>query len=95
MSINKTYAVLGLGRYGTAVAEELVNNGAEVLAIDINQTNVNNAAVHIPVCKCADVTDVEVIEKLGISNVDVVIVAMANNLEGSVLAVTLLKEIRA
>ena len=33
MSINKTYAVLGLGRYGKAVAEELVNNGAEVLAV--------------------------------------------------------------
>ena len=32
MSINKTYAVLGLGRYGKAVAEELVKNGAEVLA---------------------------------------------------------------
>lgn len=92
MSINKTYAVLGLGRYGTAVAEELVNNGAEVLAVDANQTNVNNAAAHIPVCKCADVTDVEVIEKLGISSVDVVIVAMANNLEASVLATSLCKE---
>ena len=43
MSINKTYAVLGLGRYGKAVAEELVNNGAEVLAVDIDQNNVNNA----------------------------------------------------
>ena len=31
MSINKTYAVFGLGRYGRAVAEELVNNGAALL----------------------------------------------------------------
>ena len=38
MSINKTYAVLGLGRYGKAVAEELVNNGAEVLAVDLTKT---------------------------------------------------------
>ena len=53
MSINKTYAVLGLGRYGKAVAEELVNNGAEVLAVDIDQDNVNNAIETIPVCKCA------------------------------------------
>ena len=92
MSINKTYAVLGLGRYGTAVAEELVNNGAEVLAVDIDQNNVNNACVNIPICKCADVTDAEVIEKLGISNIDVAIVAMANNLESSVLATSLCKE---
>ena len=92
MSINKTYAVLGLGRYGKAVAEELVNNGAEVLAIDIDQHNVNKAIETIPVCKCADITEPEVIKRLGIPNIDVVIVAMANNLEASVMAVTLCKE---
>ncbi len=92
MSINKTYAVFGLGRYGQAVAEELVNHGAEVLAVDINQSNVNNAIETIPVCKCADVTEPENIKRLGISNMDVVIVAMASNLESSVMAVTLCKE---
>lgn len=92
MSINKTYAVLGLGRYGKAVAEELVNNGAEVLAVDIDQNNVNNAIETIPVCKCADITEPETIKRLGISNVDVVIIAMASNLEASVMAVTLCKE---
>lgn len=92
MSINKTYAVLGLGRYGRAVAEELVNNGAEVLAVDINQNNVNNAIETVPVCKCADITEPEVIKRLGIANIDVVIVAMASNLEASVMAITLCKE---
>ena len=92
MSIHKTYAVLGLGRYGRAVAEELVANGAEVLAVDIDQNNVNNAIETIPVCKCADITEPEAIKRLGISNIDVVIVAMASNLEASVMAVTLCKE---
>lgn len=92
MSINKTYAVFGLGRYGLAVAEELVNSGAEVIAVDIDQDNVNNAIEKIPVCKCADITEPEVINRLGITNIDVVIVAMASNLEASVLAVTLCKE---
>lgn len=92
MKINKTYAVFGLGRYGLAVAEELVNNGAEVIAVDIDQDNVNNAIEKIPVCKCADITEPEVINRLGIANIDVVIVAMASNLEASVLAVTLCKE---
>lgn len=93
MSINKTYAVFGLGRYGKAVAEELVNGGAEVLAVDIDQSNVDNAIETIPVCKCADITEPEVIKRLGISNIDVVIVAMASNLEASVMAVTLCKEV--
>lgn len=92
MSINKTYAVLGLGRYGKAVAEELVNNGAEVLAVDIDLNNVNNAIETIPICKCADITEPETIKRLGIPNIDIVIIAMANNLEASVMAVTLCKE---
>ena len=93
MSINRTYAVFGLGRYGRAVAEELVKSGAEVIAIDENEEYVNDASASIPICKCADITDPEVIERLGIANVDIVIVAMASNLEASVMAVTLCKEV--
>ena len=88
----QTYAVFGLGRYGIAVAAELVANGREVIAVDTNERTVNDAAAILPVCKCADITDAEVFAQLGISNVDVVIVAMASNLEASVMAVTLCKE---
>ncbi len=92
MSINKSYAVFGLGRYGRAVASELVRNGAEVLAVDSRESVVNNAIEDIPICKCADVTDASVIKQLGISNFDVVIIAMASCLEASVMATTLCKE---
>ena len=91
MKINKTYAVFGLGRYGAAVARELVENGMEVIAVDTDQKIVNDAAAYLPVCKCADVTDAEVIERLGIGNIDTVIVCMAGNLEASVMAITLSK----
>ena len=92
MKAKKTYAVFGLGRYGTAVARELVENGMEVIAVDAEQKIVNDAAAYLPVCKCADVTDSEVISRLGISNIDTVVVCMASNLEASVMAVTLCKE---
>ena len=88
----KTYAVFGLGRYGRAVAKELVSNGAEVLAVDIDEEKVNEAITEIPFCKCADVTDPEVLKQLGISNIDVVIISMATNLEASVMATMLCKE---
>lgn len=88
----KTYAILGLGRYGTAVAKELVKNGADVIAVDKNEQIVQDSSVYLPICKCADITDPEVISELGISNADVVIVAMASSLEGSILAITLCKE---
>lgn len=92
MQKKKTYAVFGLGRYGTAVARELVENGMEVIAIDAEQKIVNDAAAYLPVCKCADVTDAEVFSQLGIGSIDTVIICMANNLEASVMAITLCKE---
>ena len=91
--MKKTYAVFGLGRYGIAVARELVSNGMEVIAVDSDERIINAAADELPICKCADITDPDVIRQLGISNADVVIIAMANNLEASVMAVTLCKEI--
>ena len=90
--INKSYAVLGLGRYGSAVARELSNSGIDVLAVDIDEATVNAAASELPICKCADITDPEVIEKLGIGDIDVVVVSMASNIEASVMAITLCKE---
>ena len=93
MSMKKTYAVFGLGRYGVAVAKELVLSGAEVIAVDMDEKIVNEAADQLPICKCADITDPEVMRQLGIANVDVVIIAMASNLEASVMAITLCKEL--
>ncbi len=92
MSINKTYAVFGLGRFGRAVATELVKNGAEVIAVDSDIDIVNELASELPVCKCADITDPEVIRQLDIANTDIVIICMANNLEATVMAITLCKE---
>ena len=93
MNRDQSYAVFGLGRYGRAVARELVENGIEVIAVDMDEDIVNAAISDIPFCKCADVTDPEVIKQLGIANVDVVIIAMATNLEASVMATMLCKEI--
>ena len=50
MSIQKSYAVIGLGRYGLAVAKELFASGAEVLAVDMNETIVNSVANDLALC---------------------------------------------
>ena len=93
MRKKRTYAVFGLGRYGQAVANQLVEGGMEVLAVDKDQGIVNDLAAVLPVCKCADVTDPEVIARLGVADIDTVIVCMASSLEASVMAVTLCKEV--
>lgn len=93
MSLNKTYAVFGLGRYGYSVAKELVNCGVDVISVDSNEQIVNTLANELPFCKCADTTDIEVLKRLGITTVDTVIVAMAGNIEASVMTVMLCKEL--
>ena len=90
--MKKTYAIFGLGRYGMAVAKELTASGAQVIAVDCDPLLIEEAAAFIPICKCADVTDEESLNQLGIANFDVVIVSIADNLEASVMAVTLSKE---
>ena len=92
MKHKQSFAVFGLGRYGTALAKELVDSGAEVLAVDCDKDIVNSVVQDIPLSKCADVTDPEVIKQLGIANVDVVVISMATNLEASVMATMLCKE---
>ncbi len=93
MSIHQNYAVFGLGRYGRAVAQELAKSGVQVLAVDSDMDIVNSVAMGLPLCKCADVTDVEALRTLGIEQMDVVIVAMASNLEASVMTIALCKEL--
>lgn len=92
MKINNTYAVLGLGRYGYAVAKELVETGAEVLVVDSREDVINDVVDEFPLCKCADITDEDAMTQIGISNIDVVIIAVASNLETSVMATTLCKD---
>ena len=92
MSINKSYAVFGLGRYGSSVAKELVDSGVDVIAIDNDHKKVEDLVGDIPICKCADVTDPNVIKQLGISNVDTVVIALAGELEASIMATMLCKE---
>ncbi len=92
MSIHRNYAVFGLGRYGRSVAKELVRSGADVLAVDCNESVVNSLIGEIPLCKCADATDPEVLKALDIGGMDVVVIAMAENLEAAVMVTMLCKE---
>ena len=78
---------------GMTAGFSLSAGGAEVIAVDINEDIVNDAISDIPYCKCADITNPEVIRRLGIANVDVAVIAMASSLESSIMATMFCKEI--
>ena len=88
----KGYAVLGLGNFGMSVISNLVELDAEVLAVDVNEARVHDAASIATTAVTADVTDRVALETLGLNNFDAVIIGMAENLEASVMATILAKE---
>lgn len=86
-------AVLGLGQFGIAIVEELVNNGMDVIAIDENDEAVRKVAPYLPTAFIADCTNEDALKELGVDGVDVAIVAFGSNQEASVMTTILLKEL--
>ena len=91
--MNKSIAVIGLGRYGKSIATELYKNGADVLAIDGNPEFVNEIADGVTCAMSLDVCDMDALREAGISNMDAVVVAMADSLDSSIMCVMSAKEL--
>ena len=90
--MSKQYAVIGLGKFGFAVATTLAQAGKEVLAVDKDAEPVQEIADLVTYAARADITDSRVFASLGISNMDVVIVGISENMESSILATLQAKE---
>jgi trk system potassium uptake protein TrkA len=90
MSTKQHVAVLGLGRFGSAVARELTRLGHAVLAIDSNEKTIDGLADEVTHAVQADVTDGEALQELGLAAFDAAIVAISSNLEASILTTVLL-----
>lgn len=84
--------VIGLGRFGTAVASSLVNLGQEVLAVDENQALVERWSDELTHVVQADTTDDEALRQLGVGDFDRAVVAIGADIEASVLTVLALVE---
>ncbi len=89
----KQFAVIGLGRFGTSVAKTLTTMGYEVLAIDDDQNRVQEIVNEVTHAIQADAKDEQALKALGIRNFDVVIVAIGQDMQASILVTVLLKEL--
>lgn len=89
---SKQFAVLGLGRFGRSVVKTLYAQGYDVLACDIDMEVVNEMSKFSTLVVQADIAEENAIKNLGLNNYDVVIVAVGENLETSVMATLLAKE---
>ncbi len=89
----ETFVVIGLGRFGSAVAEELCALGHQVLAIDTDEKAVQQMADKVTQAVVGDCQDPETLEMLGVKNMDGAVVAFSNDIGTSVLITLNLKEL--
>ena len=93
MATKKSFAIIGLGQFGRAILEELVENGMDVIAIDNDIEAVSRVSKILPTCFVADSTNEEALKELGVKDVDAAIVAYGSNKESSVLTTVILREL--
>ena len=89
----KQFAIIGLGRFGSSVAKYLAEMGYEVLAVDDNSQRVQDIAHAVTHAVAADSTDEEAMSSLGIRNFDVVVVAIGQDIQSSILTTLILKDL--
>jgi trk system potassium uptake protein len=85
--------VIGLGRFGSSLATELVRGGYEVLGIDADERLVQDLAEDITQAAVADSTDLDALRQLGVPDAKMVVVAIGANLEASILTTSLLVDL--
>lgn len=89
----KTFVVIGLGRFGSAVATELSSLGHEVLAVDEREDHVQRVAEKVTHAVTGDARDPSVLRALGVRNYDCAVVAVGDDIGNSALITLNLKEI--
>lgn len=91
--MKKEFVVIGLGRFGGSICEELTKLGMDVLAIDKDEEIVNDYSNIVTHAVVGDATDETVLKSLGIRNFDHVIVAIGNDIQSSILTTLILKDL--
>lgn len=91
--MRKSFAVIGLGRFGSSVALTLMDAGVQVLAIDSDPECIKKISDQVTCAVNINVRDVEAIKEVGLDNIDGVVVAMGHSIEASAIAIMTAKEL--
>lgn len=88
----KSILLIGLGNFGILLAKELSSLGHQIMAIDKDEKNVNQALQYVTNAEIGDSTDEMFLSSLGVNNYDVCIVAIGNDFQSSLVTTNFLKE---
>jgi trk system potassium uptake protein TrkA len=93
-AVAKSFCVIGVGRFGSAVCRELLRAGQEVLAIDSSQRAIDELRQMEPAieCRVVDCTDEEALRAAGALDVGTVVIAISEPIEASITATLIVKD---
>ncbi len=93
-AVARSFCVIGVGRFGSAVCRELLRAGQEVLAIDSSQRAIDELRQEEPAieCRVVDCTDEEALRAAGALDVGTVVVAISEPIEASITATLIVKD---
>lgn len=89
----KSFAIIGIGRFGESVAKTLAELGNEVMAIDKSPERIQEISEYVTHAVEADIMDETILKELGLKNFDVIIVSIGSDREASIMATLLAKEV--
>ncbi|MDD3363162.1 MAG: TrkA family potassium uptake protein [Hespellia sp.] len=91
--MKKQFAVFGLGNFGESVAISLEKLGCDVVVVDASAEKIQDISDEVSYAMRGDITDPDVLQSLGARNLDGAIIAVAENMEASIMATIISKEI--
>jgi len=89
----KTYAVIGLGKFGFHIAKSLAEQGMDIIAIDNDAHKIQEISDFIEDAIVLDSTDTKALKEAGVAGLDTVIISIGENIEASILTLMALKEL--
>jgi trk system potassium uptake protein TrkA len=92
--VNNKYAVIGMGQFGTSIARALARRGAEVLAIDISEDNIDQIKDEVAYSVCMDSTDLRALKAQNFEDMDAVVVAIGEDFEALLLTTVQLMQLQ-
>ncbi len=90
---HRSFAVIGLGRFGSAMANTLVELGQDVIGVDSDEDRVRELAEVVSQAAQIDATDLRALKEVGVHDVDVAVVSIGENIEASLLVVMQVMEL--
>lgn len=90
---SKSILIIGLGRFGRLMAHKFIENGHEVMAVDLNEERADGAVGFIHQIQIGDARDERFVESLGVGNFDLAVIAIGENFQAVLEITVLLKDL--